>query len=390
MISCKDLLSLNIFKYIKLVGGNGGIYKNVTWTYICETLDFSKWVNGGELIFITGMGISLNEESFKKLVLDCVNLDISGLIILTNSEYINEIPISCIELANENNLPIFKMSWDIKLIDVTREISNYIIERNFIKNKERELLKELLFSNKLNKDKIYKLIKYCSLNIRQVNLISIFSLDDIKIDNLDCIINYIKLQLKKNNVEFLIDTFDKNILCLLSIDENDKNNIKSLLKSINEYINKYSMSTLSIGRGYKEIFDVENSYEDALNALGFYKYENSDIKNIDYDEIGFYKLLFNFEDIDNLKTYKDEVLGKLIEYDKNKNSNFTETLKMYLFHNSNLVNTANKLFIHRNTLIYRMNKIKSIIDKDIEKPLIKNELINAIMIQDYLNYLENK
>ncbi|MGL5754848.1 MAG: PucR family transcriptional regulator ligand-binding domain-containing protein, partial [Paraclostridium sp.] len=200
MISCKDLLSLNTFKYIKLVGGYGGIYKNITWTYICETLDFSKWVNGGELIFITGMGISLNEESFKNLILDCVNLDISGLVILTNSEYIKEIPMSCIELANENDLPVFNMSWDIKLIDVTREISNYIIERNFIRNKERELIKELLFSDKLKKDKIYKLIKQCNLNIKQVMLVSIFSIDDTKSDNLDYIINYIKLQLKKNSI----------------------------------------------------------------------------------------------------------------------------------------------------------------------------------------------
>ena len=73
MISCKDLLTLNAFKYIKLVAGEGGIYKSVTWTYICETLDFSKWINGGELIFITGMGMDLGENSLTDLIKDCAN-----------------------------------------------------------------------------------------------------------------------------------------------------------------------------------------------------------------------------------------------------------------------------------------------------------------------------
>ncbi len=47
MVSCNDLLNLNIFRDIKLVAGESGIYKSISWTYICQTLDFSQWVNGG-------------------------------------------------------------------------------------------------------------------------------------------------------------------------------------------------------------------------------------------------------------------------------------------------------------------------------------------------------
>ncbi|MFR4767368.1 MAG: PucR family transcriptional regulator ligand-binding domain-containing protein [Paraclostridium sordellii] len=189
MISCKDLLTLNAFKYIKLVAGEGGIYKSVTWTYICETLDFSKWINGGELIFITGMGMDLGENSLTDLIKDCANQNVAGLVILTNSEYINEIPKDCVDIANKVNLPLFNMSWDIKLIDVTKEISNYIIEKSFINNKEKELLKELLFNSSLSKERVYKLLKHCNFKFKELSLVAVFNVLNVHIYNLD----YVKI-----------------------------------------------------------------------------------------------------------------------------------------------------------------------------------------------------
>ncbi|WP_270507633.1 helix-turn-helix domain-containing protein, partial [Paraclostridium sordellii] len=96
-----------------------------------------------------------------------------------------------------------------------------------------------------------------------------------------------------------------------------------------------------------------------------------------------------FNDIDKLILYKEDILGKLIDYDKRKSTSFMNTLKVYIFNNSNLLSTSKKLFIHRNTLIYRINKIKTILEKDIDDPIIKNELMNAIMINNYLNYLKS-
>ncbi|CEJ73976.1 transcriptional regulatory protein [[Clostridium] sordellii] len=389
MISCKDLLTLNAFKYIKLVAGEGGIYKSVTWTYICETLDFSKWINGGELIFITGMGMDLGENSLTDLIKDCANQNVAGLVILTNSEYINEIPKDCVDIANKVNLPLFNMSWDIKLIDVTKEISNYIIEKSFINNKEKELLKELLFNSSLSKERVYKLLKHCNFKFKELSLVAVFNVLNVHIYNLDYVANYIKLKLSKVEASFILEIFENNVLCIVSIDQPNKQKIKETLKSINEYLNESIFSILSIGRNYKDIFSLKKSYEEALNLISFYNYEDMKLKYIDYENMGFYKLLFDFNDIDKLSLYKEDILGKLIDYDKRKSTSFMNTLKVYIFNNSNLLSTSKKLFIHRNTLIYRINKIKTILEKDIDDPIIKNELMNAIMINNYLNYLKS-
>lgn len=55
-----------------------------------------------------------------------------------------------------------------------------------------------------------------------------------------------------------------------------------------------------------------------------------------------------------------------IEYDKQNATNMVETLDYYFACNCNVSETAKALFIHRNTLIYRIDKIKSILGRDLK------------------------
>lgn len=64
-ISVKDILKLDSLRKINLVGGEGGLEKSIEWIYVAECfenpLEGIKWLQGGEIIFITGVGIRENE-----------------------------------------------------------------------------------------------------------------------------------------------------------------------------------------------------------------------------------------------------------------------------------------------------------------------------------------
>lgn len=64
-------------------------------------------------------------------------------------------------------------------------------------------------------------------------------------------------------------------------------------------------------------------------------------------------------------------LLKLKEYDKANNTNMYETLQCYLNNERNAVQTANLLFIHRSTLFYRLNRIKALLDLNLDLPEIR-------------------
>ena len=121
-IKCKNLLELKFFQKIKLVGGRGGLNHTITWVYINQDKSVSKWIHGGEIVFITGMDFSYSNELLVKLVQECIENAASGIVILCGSEFISEIPDEIIEIADQYDMPLFEMPWDLKLVDITKEI----------------------------------------------------------------------------------------------------------------------------------------------------------------------------------------------------------------------------------------------------------------------------
>ncbi|MGL4337023.1 MAG: PucR family transcriptional regulator [Turicibacter sp.] len=383
-MSCNDLLNLNIFKNINLVAGENGIYNIVSWPYICQTLDFYQWVNGGEFMFLSGMGMDLNDDKLKKLIYDCVKKEISGLVILTNSEYIATISECVKEVADEVGLPLFEMPWNIKLIDVTKEIANYIMELNLSQTNEMQLLKELLFSQDLDQVRINNLINQSKLSLNKYFFIAQFKLLEQGI-SLDSVMNRIKCKIDKSKINSVFCLDENVVICMVGLNRSDDfDSSKKIVISSYKQISKSIKLSLSMGNLYDDILCVKCSYDQARKAFNLYQSNDWDLSVIDYERLGFYKILFGINDKRLLRTYCQDILGEIVESERN--SHLLKTLRFYLKNNCNLIHTSQDLFIHRNTLIYRLNKIKEILDGNFEDPLFKNELMNAIMIYDYLKY----
>ena len=72
-ISCADLKGLRHFKQIRLVAGEKGLYRQISWPFICTTSTISQWLHGGELLFISGAGLDCGEESLLSLMRESVS-----------------------------------------------------------------------------------------------------------------------------------------------------------------------------------------------------------------------------------------------------------------------------------------------------------------------------
>ena len=59
-------------------------------------------------------------------------------------------------------------------------------------------------------------------------------------------------------------------------------------------------------------------------------------------------------------------IRSLVEYDHRNETNLVETLDCYFACNCNVSETAKALYIHRNTLIYRIDKIRSVLGRDLK------------------------
>ncbi len=122
-----------------------------------------------------------------------------------------------------------------------------------------------------------------------------------------------------------------------------------------------SCSTIGIGRPSSDALKLHLSYEEARQALtiGAKVWGSGAVTH--FDDLGVYRILHHHADKAELDTFAEEALGKLIDYDRKRNTDLVDTLDVLLDCNLNISVAARRLYLHYNSLRYRLQKIEELI-----------------------------
>jgi purine catabolism regulator len=88
---------------------------------------------------------------------------------------------------------------------------------------------------------------------------------------------------------------------------------------------------------------------------------------VEFSSLGIYQLLGQLEDVPVARTFAEQIIGPLADYDQQHRSALVETMNAYFNHHGNISQTAESLFIHRNTLLYRLDRIQELTGQDLEQ-----------------------
>ena len=117
--TCVDLMPLKCFQQIRLVAGRKGLYRKLSWPYVCFTPTISQWLHGGELIFVVDSGMQADEQGICRFLGECIEHNMAGMVILVGGDSGLSVSAELKALADEKNFPLFEMPWSLKMIDVT-------------------------------------------------------------------------------------------------------------------------------------------------------------------------------------------------------------------------------------------------------------------------------
>lgn len=73
-------------------------------------------------------------------------------------------------------------------------------------------------------------------------------------------------------------------------------------------------------------------------------------------------------------------LSRLMDYDREKGTQYFDTLRTYLLQERDIPRTSEALIIHRTTLLYRLKKIQSLLRLDLEDPWQRLYLMLSLWI----------
>lgn len=391
VITCGNMLNLPYLEKMKVAAGEKGLNRIIRWVHVMEYPEYSKWLNGGELILFSGAAIENNLDKFLEFIKDINSKNVSGLAV-SIGPYIKKIPSEVVKLANTLEFPIFEFPFEVKFIDVSQSICKAIFENNIEQQSRENFMKDIILrGSTFTEDVLDRAISYgYDPNENYYSfVISLENLNEVTIKNgthntekmvqikqkVEQVVMNVLSKKRKNSVEI---TEDSSIILMVPEINCDlyKNSIveigEELVTSINAEIKKLNVN-IGIGGLWNKLSEFKNSVNNARRVIKVLR-SNGLVNYVEcYEDIGIYKLFFEINNQNEMKKFYLNTLKALIEYDKKNSTELVETLEAYIEEDRNLNKTSERLFIHKNTLKYRIKRIEDISKYDLKNI---NEVFN--------------
>ncbi|WP_107951451.1 PucR family transcriptional regulator [Lysinibacillus parviboronicapiens] len=374
------------FPMLTLVAGHSGLYRRVTGINVVESIDLIMFCRPNELVVTTGINLSQQDDALEQLVKLAFAKKVAGFIVNTGP-YIPDIPASVITFANEHDFPLFQMPWNCRVADLLKTTFQFIATHQQEHSVEEKILYNLLFHYKQHSNAMKEnLLQLGFLQGRELAIITCTTVGgQSSIDRYEVMIQFAFqhrykrfLKLKyKNHLIFLIDRAQINTPII------------PFSKIVEEIYDKISQKNgdldIIIGKGnyYKELENVRKSYEESLTVIQLAQLHNNRFL-YKYKEIGAYKIIMAVQNQTLIKSFSQDILGQLYQYDDLHNTDYVPFLRIFLEENGSTSKISERQFIHRNTVLYKIKKIETLLDMDLSNPFTKTNLYIAFLIEDVL------
>ncbi|MDQ0253254.1 hypothetical protein J2S74_000626 [Evansella vedderi] len=364
LITVKDLLRRPHFQEAEILSGHQGLNRNVKWVHILEVTEVGSLLNGGELILTTGIGWKNNEDIGVKFVEQLIESEASGMCIELNT-YINALPEKIISIANKANFPIIVFHKQVRFLDITKDLYEFLHFPN--DKKQMNICFTKLYENTIDPEILVKTFTYLFESIENwqgyVTLLSSYS------NNLDLSkLNRLSLLAEENNLELIwcfMEEYSLYILIWIDKDHHHNHFSTKINKIIKQWKRKDYLFT--VGSRFSTLPEIIESMKHAKEAYDICYTQQLD-GIIFYNDLHCDKLFYHFDQSELLQEWIIQYLSPLMEYDKKNNGQLLQTLLSYLECQGSKKETADQLFIVRQTLYHRLEKIEELLQDKLNDP----------------------
>ena len=361
----EDMLTISRDRYrMELVAGNRGWANSISWLLMVEDTTIIRRFAGKELVVTTGLGFD-TEERLLYLIELLDNYHAAGLVVNTGP-YIHEIPETARQLADQVDLPLMTVPWDVSMSDMIKDLT----VRIFMQSQMDEQLSRAFISaiERPEVESAYREELASAFDVDgkfQVTAITAPDLDSMDTRERNRISYRLQIYLEdiSHNAHFIYYN-GCFLLILNAVDEKSKSMI--IDGFLTRAKRRMAEQKIYVGEGtpVTDISKLYLSYQRAVYAVRFAQEHDKSV--IDFEELGLYRLLYAVSDELLLSELREEALKPLRSYDEKHEADLIPTLRTYLKNNGSIQKTSEDLYIHKNTILYRMNKIRELLRCDLE------------------------
>lgn len=340
--------------------------KVIEWIHMLEDKQFIKLLHGNELILNTGVPYT-STEWLLDFIKQIHEAKAGGLVICVHDG--ESLPEEVVEYANALHFPVFAAGWDCPFVELTRKFAEVLL-----KNEQKETnliaaLKNAIYYPQ-HEESYLNHFERNGFHRNQEYMIAIISCYTYQTENGNPKLQQIEKGIQYSRYQSVV--YEERgqlvvLVCGKTIQVMQKDFEKMCAKDRNIYI--------GIGTVVNKLQHIYESFEHAATAYQLTK-SAIDTNILYYDKLDVYKLLSNLKQETLKEEYVREVLGALIKYDKENDSDYVYILEKFFENECSILHTSKVLYCHKNTLTYKLNKIKEILEYDI----LENENRMRIML----------
>jgi PucR family transcriptional regulator, purine catabolism regulatory protein len=117
---------------LEVVAGRAGIDARgpIRWAHISDTPDPTPWLEGGELLLTTGLGVKDSPDLQRRLIASLADRGAVAVGFGTGVS-LEETPTAMVEAAEEYDLPLFTVPYEVPFIAVTRRVAHHTFAEHY-------------------------------------------------------------------------------------------------------------------------------------------------------------------------------------------------------------------------------------------------------------------
>jgi sugar diacid utilization regulator/predicted hydrocarbon binding protein len=227
-------------------------------------------------------------------------------------------------------------------------------------------LEQIIKRQYTSKEEIIHRGRYMGINLEHPFYIAAVSFKEIgrtakkPADHLEQILETIAKYLDILGDKALIGKYEGNMIMLIPEFPNSLSKIEKLLKHLETNYPAYQYK-IGISVQSDELESVFDQLEESLIALRM----STDKKIIQFKDLGIVGVLINSKNVTGIKKIAKQELGPLYQLSEAKQKELFKTLYVFLANGGKLQQTMDNLALSMSGLMYRINKIESLIQKNL-------------------------
>lgn len=364
---------------MELVAGSDGLSRRLSWIYFADTVnleDCIKWVEPCDLFVTTGKNLNGNMEKFCTTMPLLDKKGVAGILFNTGA-FVFDIPENVKKCADELMLPIFCLPWESKLADVTKQLCQYIITSDQAHDHHSSFLSKLLFDDKISESSLAQMILNMDFDFShpcQIYYFHFYLPEELKsrlAGDPNYLINLnkhtyslLQEQISETHMPIMMTEHSGNLIVLAQYTQSFFNFASQVAKNAQDELQQRYPNIwicCGAGRSYTSPYDYRKSYSEAIKASEIAMADRRFAPIARYEEAGLYSILTSVNSSNCLKTFYNQVLQRILEYDRDNGTDLFETMINLLESSFSIQEVASKMYLHKNTVKYRINKIESLL-----------------------------